>query len=183
MKQGLYFIAILPPNDIAVRVQHIKKEFADRYNSEEAYKRPAHFTLQAPFKMPEKEEEAIISKLEFFTKDQQPFPVTLAGFNHFRNQVIYIDVEDSSDMKSLRRNLIDYLLDGVGFTDKMIGRKSLTPHMTVAYRDLSARHFEQAWEEFSTRSFDYSFDVNSIFLLKHDYKQWQPFHEFHFSEK
>lgn len=182
MKLGLYFIAILPPKEIAERVQNIKKEFVDNYNSEEAYRRPAHFTLQAPFKMPEKAEEVIIPQLTFFAKDQQPFSVKLSGFNHFRDDVIFIDVDDPSEMKVLHGNLIDFLQNEMGFTSKMIRSKSLTPHMTVAYRDLNSENFQKAWEEFSTRSFDYSFDVKSIFLLKHDYKQWQPFYEFSFTE-
>jgi len=50
--------------------------------------------------------------------------------------------------------------------------------MTVAYRDLTAKNFQKAWEEFCSRSFDYTFNVNSIFLLKHHGKQWHRHHEF-----
>ncbi len=183
MKQGLYFIAILPPEDIAERVQSIKKEFAEKYDSSEAYRRPAHFTLQIPFKLPEQNEEVIIPQLIYFAKEQEPFVVNLSGYSHFRDDVIFIDVEDPSDMKLLHRNLIDFLQNEAGFTDKMIRNKSLTPHMTVAYRDLSPESFQRAWKEFSNRSFDYSFEVNSIFLLKHDYTRWQTCFEFTFSNK
>ena len=180
MKEGLYFIAILPPDDIAEEVQAVKKEFAETYNSKEAYHRPAHFTLQPPFKMPERNEPDIISALQSFAKNQQSFRVQLAGFNHFRDDVIFIDIEDSSGMKSLHRNLIHFLQDEMGFTNKIIRNKSLTPHMTVAYRDLDSDQFHKAWPKFSERSFNYKFQVKSIFLLKHDYRQWQIYHEFTF---
>lgn len=181
MKQRLYFIAILPPDDIAERVRAVKKEFVEKYDSKEAFRRPAHFTLQIPFKMPEQDEEVIIPQLIYFAEDQESFTVELAGFNHFRDDVIFIDVDNPSQMKSLHGDLIDFLQNEMGFTNKMIGRKSLTPHMTVAYRDLTAENFQKAWEEFSNRPFNYSFEVNSIFLLKHDYKRWQPFYEFKFT--
>ena len=180
MKKGLYFIGILPPYAIAERVQEVKKEFVERYESKEAYKRPAHFTLQIPFKIPADFEENLIRHLEEFSSKQQPFTAQLAGFGHFRDDVIFIDLEDSTAMKMLRNNLITYLQQEAGFTDKMIGRKSFTPHMTVAYRDLTSENFQKAWEEFKDRSFDFSFEVKSIYLLKHDYTKWQPHREFNF---
>lgn len=178
-KDGLYFIAIRPPDDIANRVQEVKKEFMDKFDSKEAYNKPPHFTLQAPFKTSEEIEEIIVPHLIYFAEDQEPFTVNLSGFNHFRDDVIYIDIEDPSSMKLLHRNLVEYLQNELGFTKTT---KSLTPHMTVAYRDLTPENFERAWKEFQDRSFDYSFRVNSIVLLKHDYKRWQPFYKFHFKK-
>ena len=183
MKQGLYFIAILPPPEIADKVQKIKKEFVEKYNSREAYRQPAHFTLQAPFRILEADEEVIIPPLLSFAQDQNPFTVQLSGFNHFRDDVIFIDIEDPSEMKSLHRNLISFLQNELDFTDGMIRNKNLMPHMTVAYRDLSTEKFHQAWAAFSSRSFDYFFKVNSFFLLKHDDKQWQPLQEFNLGDK
>lgn len=182
MKRGLYFIAILPPNHIAEKVQKIKKEFVDKFNSEEAYRRPAHFTLQPPFQIPEATEAELIDKLIRLGQTQNSFCIKLTDFNHFRDDVIYIDVEDPARIKALHADLIHFLQAECSFTDKMIRNKSLTPHMTVAYRDLDAEHFQRAWKLFKERSFSYSFQVKSIFLLKHDYKQWQVHHEFPFTE-
>ena len=181
MKQRLYFIAILPPDDIAARVQSVKKEFAEKYGSKAAYKRPAHFTLIAPFKIPEQQEKVIIPQLIFFAEEQQPFTLSLSGFNHFREDVIFIDVGDSSAMKALHGNLSEHLQNEMGFADKTVRPQNLTPHMTVAYRDLSQENFQKAWPKFKNRPFDYAFEVNSITLLKHDYTQWQPFYEFAFA--
>lgn len=180
MKQGLYFIAILPPETIANRVQEVKREFVKNYDSKEAYNKPPHFTLIAPFKVPEQVEEVIVPQLIFFGQEQTSFTVNLSGFNHFREDVIFIDIDEPSPMKALHHNLSEYLLNEMGFSDQIVRPKSLTPHMTVAYRDLSPQNFQKAWDEFSQRSFDYSFEVNSIFLLKHDYTRWQPFYEFTF---
>ena len=180
MKQGLYFIAILPPDDIAARVQAVKKEFVNKYNSEEAYNKPPHFTLIAPFKIPEETEKVIIPQLIFFADDQKSFTVNLSGFNHFRDDVIFIDVEDPNPMRNLHANLTAHLQNEMGFSSKSARPKSLTPHMTVAYRDLTTQNFKRAWKEFQNRPFSYSFEVSSIFLLKHDYTQWQTFYEFEF---
>jgi len=183
MKQRLYFLAILPPDEIAQKVQLIKKEFVEKYNSKEAYTRPAHFTLQKPFKRPEQSEELIKSKLNSFAEERHPFSVKLSGFNHFRNKVIYIEVDDPSQMKFFRSQLIDFLQNRLDFTDQMIGRKDFTPHMTVAYRDLSPENFRLAWNEFSNRTLDFTFSVKSFFLMKHDSKNWQPFHQFNFGKR
>jgi 2'-5' RNA ligase len=180
MKEGLYFMAILPPDDIANRVQEVKKEFVKKYDSKEAYNNPPHFTLIAPFKVPEQVEEVIVPQLIFFAEEQAPFSLQLSGFNHFRDDVIFIDVEDPSDMRALHSDLSEYLLNEMGFSEKSVKPKSLTPHMTVAYRDLTPNNFQKAWKKFNDQPFDYSFDVNSIFLLKHDYTRWQPFYEFTF---
>lgn len=182
MKKGLYFLAILPPKALAQRVQKVKKELADKYDSKEAYKRPAHFTLIAPFKIPEQQEEVIIPQLIYFAEEQHPFIVNLSGFNHFRDEVIYVDVENPSQLQTLHTHLGEYLLNEMGFSDNTVRPKNLTPHMTVAFRDLSSENFQKAWATFKDRSFNYSFEVNSFFLLKHDYTRWQPFYEFSFSE-
>lgn len=179
-KSGLYFIAILPPDDISAKVQEVKKEFVDKYDSKEAYGKPPHFTLRIPFKAPEEIEEVIVPNLIFFAEEQEPFTVQLSGFNHFRDDVIYIDIEDASAMQRLHANLREYLHNEMGFSSDR-SKKNFTPHMTVAYRDLTSENFQRAWKEFKDRPFDYSFEVNSIFLLKHDYQQWQPFYEFNFS--
>ena len=179
-KEGLYFIAIMPPDEIAQRVQEVKKEFVKKYDSEEAYNKPPHFTLRAPFKAPEEIEETIVPQLIFFAEDQSPFTVQLSGFNHFRDDVIYIDVEDPAPMQALHADLQEYVQNEMGFSNRKGNNNRFTPHMTVAYRDLTPDNFEMAWKEFRNRAFDYSFEVNSIYLLKHDYKQWQPFYEFNF---
>lgn len=181
-RQGLYFIGILPPDDIARRVQEVKKEFVEKYEAKEAYGKPPHFTLQIPFKAPEEIEEVIVPQLIFFAEEQKPFTVQLSGFNHFRKDVIFIDVKNPTPMKSLQARLVEYLQNELGFTKRRTNN-SFTPHMTVAYRDLTPANFERAWQEFRDRSFGYSFQVDSIYLLKHDYKQWQPFYEFCFGER
>jgi len=180
-RQGLYFIGILPPDDIATKVQQVKKESVEKYDSKEAYNKPPHFTLQIPFKAPEEIEEVIVPQLIFFAEEQEPFTVNLSGFNHFRKDVIFIDVEDPTPMKSLHAELIEYLRNEMGFTNRS-KNNSFTPHMTVAYRDLTTDNFERAWKEFRDRSFDDSFQVGSIYLLKHDYTRWQPFYEFKFED-
>ena len=46
---NLYFIALLPPVEVAEEVTEIKQFFARNYNSRAALKSPPHVTLQPPF--------------------------------------------------------------------------------------------------------------------------------------
>ena len=54
------------------------------------------------------------------------------------------------------------------------------PHMTVAFRDLKKELFTLAWDEFESKQYAPSFEVNTITLLKHDGKEWKQLKQFDF---
>ncbi|NEQ19818.1 MAG: hypothetical protein F6K28_10405 [Microcoleus sp. SIO2G3] len=74
--QKLYFIALLPPEEIQDYANQIKQYFADHYGSRHAQKSPPHITLQPPFEwaysgIPALEEyvERILERLTEISKD------------------------------------------------------------------------------------------------------------------
>lgn len=182
MEKRIYFLAILPPEPLAQKVKEVQNDIANNYGSKEAYKRPAHFTLIAPFKIPEKREEGIIPPLKAFADQQRPFTIQLNNFNHFDKRVIYIDVEDPTKMQQLQKKLRNHMIRQMDFSDQDVRPKELTPHMTVAFRDLSAENFQKAWKAYQHRTFSSSFTANTFHLLKHDNKQWHPFFEFNLAK-
>ncbi len=55
--------------------------------------------------------------------------------------------------------------------------RGYTPHLTLAFRDLKKASFNEAWEEFQDKEYKAGWDVNTVTLLKHNGKEWDPLHE------
>lgn len=180
-KEGLYFLAIVPHDELANKITLIKEELAEKYNSKKALKGPPHITLQAPFRWNEVDEERIIDLLLGFAGYQRCFDVNLEGFNHFRNDTIYIDVPECVELIELHEDLQDFLVAEMSFTEDLLRHRDIHPHMTIAARDLKPQ-FEEAWAEFRKRNFKESFNATGMVLLKHDGTGWQLHRELSFGK-
>ena len=104
--QSLYFIALLPHQQLAERLTVIKHDFARNYGSSAALKTMPHITLQSPFKRsPEAEVEMHLRLQEFFEK-YSAFDIELSGFNCFdnpSNKVIFADVVKNDQLFHLHK--------------------------------------------------------------------------------
>lgn len=177
-KTALYFIALMPPAEIAERVHAFKEEFAERFNSSYSLKVPAHITLIPPvFIEPELMEQNIALLLRQFAGSHKPFTITLKDFKAFKPRVIYIDVPEKDEIKTLYKELAAALRRTGWFPSKVI-TGAYNPHMTIAYRNLEPNDFELAWSEFSHRKFSASFKTDHITLLKHNRKHWEILDEY-----
>ena len=175
----LYFIAIIPGDEIREQVKLLKEEMRDRFGAKHALKSPAHITLQMPFRKEENEEDDIIRALELATEAISPFGVELNGFDCFSPRVLFVRVMNHEPVIRLHEHLKPCLKDKIGLEEKQIMNR-IHPHMTIATRDLTEAAFYSAWPEFSSREFDASFTAKSIFLLKHNGKFWDIYREFPF---
>lgn len=171
----IYFIALLPTAEVGKEIIKIKQEFAENYGPVYALKVLPHITLQVPFTADPSLERAFCEELTEFAKDQAPFEVTLNGFGTFpnkQNRVLFINVEKSEEMSALHRQLINYLRKEFGFST-MLARTGFTPHVTVAFKDLTDEQFEKAWPEYENREYTASFKVNNLYFLRHNGKSWE----------
>jgi 2'-5' RNA ligase len=174
----LYLIAILPQKEIGEQVISFQTEFAERFKSSRALRPPPHITLQAPFKMLITTEQSFINILSRFFEAYSSFLLELKNFGCFpknRNPVVFISPVHNEAMNLLHRDLMLFLRK-LSFDEEQTSLK-FHPHMTVAYRDLTPYHFKQAWAEFCNRSYEASFLVNKIWLLRHE-GRWMPIHGF-----
>lgn len=181
--KGLYFIALLPPADIAQKVTELKKEFADRYHSSYALKVLPHITLQPPFTFSGLKARELEKHLTAFAREQYPFDLQLQGFGAFNNpvkKVIYVNVISNKLLRLLHKNLKTMLKEKMQFTEGST-RSKYVPHMTIAYRDLKNEFFDKAWPVFRKRPFSASFPVDRFYLLKHNGAKWEPLAEFKLS--
>jgi 2'-5' RNA ligase len=175
-----FFIAILPPQHIQDYANRIKQDFADNYASCGAQKSPPHITLQPPFEWNFDDISALEDKLKGFTNIQEPFSIRLKNFAVFPPQVIYIDVLKTPDLISLQADLIRDVETNLGIIDQNSKNRQFTPHMTVAFRDLTKQNFKLAWQKYEDMELDFEFTAESLTLLIHDGKCWNVKREFLF---
>lgn len=177
--QLLYFIAIIPHSELRDEIRAVKERMRDQYGAGHALKSPAHITLQMPFKRPPSGEKDISIALRKFASGERPFRVELNGYGAFVPRVIFIKIVEPGPVKSLHRRLRDVLLTETGFGRDEI-MNDVQPHVTVATRDLTREAFSDAWPEMKDEEFVSSFEVRSIYLLRHNGRNWDILEEFPF---
>lgn len=175
---SLYFVALLPPQEIQDYANEVKQYFSDRYNSRHAQKSPPHITLQAPFEWNREAVEVLEQSLSNFASTHPSIPITLSGFSAFPPRVIYINVMRTPELLSLQADLMNYMMQQLGIVDPISKQRPFAPHMTVAFKDLTKPNFKAAWPEFQDKSVQFEFTAKQLTLLLHDGGRWNIKSEF-----
>jgi 2'-5' RNA ligase len=177
----LFFIALLPPQEIQDSITEIKHFFAEHYGSRAALKSPPHITLQPPFKWVTAEIGKVEESLEKFAIAHHPVPITLSGFAAFPPRVIYANPLKTQALLDIQQDLMADVETNLGIIDPVAKSRSFTPHLTVAFRDLTKENFKAAWPEFKTRQLYFEFIISQLTLLIHDGQKWNICAEFPFN--
>lgn len=178
--KDLFFIALLPPQEVQNYTNEIKQHFAENYNSEAAFKSPPHITLQPPFEWQVDDRQALEQSLSNFTKIQMPVPIILKGFGAFSPKVIYINVIKTPELMMMQKHLMTDLEESLGIIYPHSQDRTFSPHITVAYRDLTKENFRSAWPKFKQRELELKFRVSQLTLLVHNDRRWNVMTEFPF---
>jgi 2'-5' RNA ligase len=181
LEEQLFFIALLPPQEVREFADRIKQRFAEVYNSRAAQKSPPHITLQPPFRWQLEQLPILEQKLNEFARDRNPVPMILDGFSAFKPRVIYINVIRTPELLAIQQNLLDYLESSFKIVDRASKTRPFAPHLTVAYRDLTKDNFRKAWPEFEQQQLHFEFVVDRLTLLIHNGRGWQIGKEFIFA--
>ena len=171
--EKLYFIAIIPAKPSAGIFAKIKNVFEENYNSKAAKRSPPHITIHMPFKFKESKEHLIVSCLKEAVHHIEKFEVTCNGFGRFENKLIYVNIPTNSGLIDLHKKVSRNARRELNQIPRSDSRP-FHPHITVAFRDLKKKEFTEAWQEFEDKPLKLSFWVNSIWILKHDGKLWEP---------
>lgn len=167
-----FFIALLPPEDVQIRANEIKRVMRDQYASKAAFRSPPHITLLAPFEWPISELPRLANTLARFATVQTDVPITLDGFGAFSPHVIYVNVIKSDRLMSIQPALLSHLEEQIGLVSDRDHNRSFVPHLTVAFRDLKPSMFRKAWSVFQHHEIHFDFTVSQLSLLIHDGKRW-----------
>ncbi len=170
----LYFIAIVPGSNLRGQVRALKRDIAARFQSTRALKVVPHITLKAPFQWPAISHDLLIKWFQNVKLSGPGFTVALNGFGAFNNKnhpVIFIKPAANLSLVLLQQELI-YSFRGIAPHLIQPVDTKFTPHMTIAYRDLTTENFEKAWNEYSRKEFNEQFAVHAVHLLQHNGAQW-----------
>lgn len=179
-QKQLYFIALLPPQNIQEILTKIKQEFTEKYQSKAALKSPPHLTLQPPFEWDKNEISLVEKHLTEFVRHQTQIPIILDGFAAFKPRVIYINVIKTPELLTIYQNLTTYLESSLNIVDQRSQNRVFSPHITIGFRDLTKDNFHKAWLEFEHQPIHFEFMVAKFTLLIHNGKCWQISKEFDF---
>jgi 2'-5' RNA ligase len=168
---NMYFVALVAPPEINLRVLKWKNFFKEHYGCTVALKSPAHITLIPPFWMNEEWENELINSLIRFSATTNKFEIILKDFAAFKPRVIYVDVIKNEMLNSLQESFADFLYAENKYPVKKESRP-FHPHVTLATRDLYKKAFYDAWEKFSLKKYEARWLVNGISLLRHNKKNW-----------
>lgn len=167
-----FFIALVPPLEFQDYANEIKEYFAQTYNSRAAQKSPPHITLQPPFEWQLDELPLLKQSLKTFAQPRTAVPITLQGFGAFAPRVIYINVLKTPELLTLQNELMTYFEASLGIIEPVSKTRPFSPHMTVAFRDLTKQNFRAAWTEFQHRALEFEFTAAELTLLIHDGRRW-----------
>src|SRR3954451_23151745 len=112
-KINLYFIAIIPPQEIREAVTEIKRDFAERFKSSKALKVIPHITLKAPFKFAAEKRMDLLRWFVSINVVIKPFQQELKNFGNFankRNPVVFVEPLMNESLKTLQRNVINHFI-------------------------------------------------------------------------
>ena len=172
-----FFIALVPDNDLKLKLEEIKNSFAKNFNSHHALKLPPHITLIPPFKLRQEAEAPLIQVLRPTAENTNSFKLQLNDFGAFPPRVIFIDVINNFALNNLFNQL--YVNAPQLFPAK--SQREYHPHITIATRDLKKQKFEEAWSVFRKLEFRETFPVHSLSLFVHNGKTWEIKDEFPFA--
>ncbi len=176
----LLFVALVPPENIQHQVTEIKEYFASEYNSSHALRSVPHITLQPPFKWPSEKLTILQESLKTFAQNCSAFPVTLSGFAAFPPRVIYVNVVKTPELLKIQQDLIEFTETTLGIVHPPAKIRPFSPHVTVAFRDLTKQNFRAAWLELRERSLHFEFTASQLTLLIHNDRRWNIYNEFPF---
>lgn len=175
-KETLYFIAIIPSQEICDEITGFKKDFADRFESKKALKVIPHITLKAPFKLPAAELSTLEQWFQKLSINLETFEIELKDFGAFHNKnnpVVFVQPIMNIHLYSLQQEIIRNFSLFYPQVQVMELEIKYKPHITVAYRDLEPEKFRQVWKEYQLKKYTATFRVNDFHLLQHNGKEWK----------
>jgi len=118
-------------------------------------------------------------RLEEVSDYTAPFSVELENFGAFPSHTIFVAIRNFFPFMQLRDRLFRQVVQQNLFPPIASGRPAMTPHLTLAYRDLAPETFELAWSDFCQREFSDEFTATAAHLMEHRGK-WRTLRVFPF---
>lgn len=177
----LYFIAIIPPNEVCDEITDFKKDIAARFESKAALRILPHITLKAPFQLPASDRESVLHWFQNGIISVSPFVQELKNFGSFkkgRTPVMFVKPVMNDGLHQLQKEVLTNFVDHFSGEQVMKSETDFHPHITIGYRDLRPSMFKQAWAEYRPKQYSATFTVTGFHLLQHDGHVWNSISNF-----
>jgi len=178
---SLYMFALMPPAELAARIHAIRTVFSERFGFKAAMKPPVHITMLEPFVLhgeePDKFEQQVAG-MKRWGQLQKPFMVALQNFSFFDNPrapVVFIDVVKDPGLRDLHTS---FLREVKKYVELEPRKNGFNPHITIGYRDVTPEAFPEIKMSYSKQKFSASFECHTLYLWKHNGKNWEVEMEF-----
>jgi 2'-5' RNA ligase len=178
MSSSMYYMAIVAPSEIDSKIKKWKEYMREHFGCSVALRSPAHITLIPPFWHDNSDEENMKKLLGEFCNGKKEFQIAVDGFGSFPPRVLFVNVQPSTSLETLKGQLEDYLIANSNLPVKKETR-SFHPHITIANRDLMKRDYLPAWEHFRNIKYAAEFPAKDISLLKHNSTNWEIIYTAH----
>jgi 2'-5' RNA ligase len=174
----LFFIAIIPPEPIKSEVQKLKEDFAKTYGAKHALKSPPHITLIPPFKIGAQSEPAVNEFLKEKALETSYFKMGIKDYSCFKPRVIFLNPLLCRELVLMQNRLENAFYARFPFGS--LSPRPYHPHLTIAFRDLTAKMFYEAWPRYKGQAYEAEFLVDRLWLLRHNGQIWEAYKEFVF---
>ena len=144
MKNQIYFIAIIPPENISDEINKLRKQLLPDFNIHSEHKKFPHITLQHTFRRSPEIEPLLTSYLNELAQTLKPFNVTINNCNHFDSLTLYIAVNNNNPLQNLYKQVKNILVERFNFPSNHISN-NFTPHITLE-KKINKRAFYQRLE-------------------------------------
>lgn len=173
MSEGLYFIAIVPPQEVCEEITKLKHLVKEKFDSSHALNAPPHITLHMPFKWRDKKVEQLTGLIDHLNDEWEPFEIELKNFDFFEPRVVFVDVVENGLLNKKQKQVMgacrrELKLDNANYKDR-----PFHPHVTIAFRDLKKPQFYEARNFFKFQEASFIFQVERVELLRKEDKNWQ----------
>jgi 2'-5' RNA ligase len=169
---GKYFIGLLPPSALETSLHQVKADLKAHFEVKYALQSPSHLTLKMPFRYKEAKEQELIIRITSLLEEQQSFTLQLMGIGHFGWRNIHHQVAPSSPLLELQTKLRGFCKRYLHLVEELSDR-NFQPHITLAYKDLKAEHFEEVLAFAKKNAISTDFLVDRAYLLKNVEGRWK----------
>jgi len=173
--QQLYFIALIPPENISQKIHQIKLYVSKKYHCKHSLKSPPHITIIPPFRYSDKKEIELIENIQSFNQNNfsQSIFVQINNYDVFLPKVVFIKVLHSNELQNLYEKTHHFVKTKLKIINDLDSRP-FHPHITIAFKDIKREEtltiksdIEQIFPISET------FEVSKITLLKYIHHQWE----------
>jgi 2'-5' RNA ligase len=169
---GKYFIGLLPPPALESTLHQVKADLKTHFEVKYALQSPAHLTLKMPFRYKEAKEQELVIRITSLLEEQQSFTLQVKGIGHFGWRNIHHQLAPSSPLLELQKGLRGFCKRYLHLVEELSDR-NFQPHITLAYKDLKAEHFDAVLAFAKKNAIQSDFLVDRAYLLKNVEGRWK----------